>query len=129
MYLSPGYFIFEVNFTRYLNGNEMSKTDTSLFVNINNSTAPPVSIIRHQKEPLGCVVYSHCPTNNSYNRCIHSCCCCLPCNYVTKPFGILQRINKESKGVYIIWTQQMSLPFPSKKLLVKFSELLLNFQV
>ena len=28
---------------------------------------------------------------NSYNICIHS--CCLPCNYGTKPFGILQMGN------------------------------------
>ena len=47
---------------------------------------------------MGCVVYSHCPTNDSYNICIHN--CCLPCNYVTKPFGILQRVIK-SQRVYI----------------------------
>ena len=46
---------------------------------------------------MGCVVYSHCPTNDSYNISIHS---CLPCNYVTKPFGILQRVIK-SQRVYI----------------------------
>ena len=41
---------------------------------------------------MGCAVYSHFPTNDSYNICIHS--CCLPCNYVNKPFGILQRVIK-----------------------------------
>ena len=51
-----------------------------------------------QKEPLGCVEYLHWPTNDSYNICLHS--CCLPCNYVTKPFGILQRVLK-SQRVYI----------------------------
>ena len=65
---------------------------------ITNNIAPFVSIKWHQKEPLGCVVYSHCPTNDSYNICIHS--CCLPCSYVTKPFGILQRIIR-SQRVYI----------------------------
>ena len=58
-----------------------------------------ISLLRQQtdskKEPLGCVVYSHCPTNDSYNICIHS--CCLPCNYVTKPFGILQRVIKSQR--------------------------------
>ena len=34
-------------------------------MNINNVTAPFVSITWHQKEPLGCGVYSHCPTNDS----------------------------------------------------------------
>ena len=57
------------------------------------------------------VVYSHCPTNDSYNRSIHS--YCLPCNYVTKPFGILQILIK-SQRVYIL---ERSL---SKKRLVKF---------
>ena len=63
-----------------------------------NNTAPFASITSHQMEPLGCVVYSHCPTNDSDNKCI--CCCCLPCNYVTKPFDILQRVIKSQK-VYI----------------------------
>ena len=34
----------------------------------------------------------------THTTCIHS--CCLPCNYVTKPFGILQRVIK-SQRVYI----------------------------
>ena len=49
----------------------------------------------HQKELLGCVVYSHCSTNDSYSNSIHS--CCLSCNYVTKPFGILQRVVKSQR--------------------------------
>ena len=64
-------------------------------MNINNNTTPFISITWHQKEPLGCFVFSHCSTNDSYNKCIHS--CCLPCNYVTKPFGILQRVIKNQK--------------------------------
>ena len=69
-------------------------------MNINDNTAPFVWITWHQKELLGCVVYSKCLTNYSYNKCIYSCCCCgLPCNYV-KPFGILQRVIKSQK-VYI----------------------------
>ena len=47
---------------------------------------------------LGLCCKSHCPTNDLYNICIQS--CCLPCNYVTKPFGILQRVIK-SQRVYI----------------------------
>ena len=58
-----------------------------------------ISPLRQQtdskKEPLGCVVYSHCPTNDSYSKSIHS--CCLSCNYVTKPFGILQRVIKSQR--------------------------------
>ena len=60
-----------------------------------NNTALFVSITWHQKEPLGCAVYSHCPTNDSYNNGIHD--CCLPCNYITKPFGILQTVIKSQK--------------------------------
>ena len=37
----------------------------------------------------------HCPTNNSYNISVQS--CCLPSNYVTKPFGILQRVIKSQR--------------------------------
>ena len=56
-----------------------------------NNTAPFVAITWHQKEPLDCAVYSHCPTNDSYNKCIEGCCYLL-CNYVTKPFGIWLRL-------------------------------------
>ena len=69
-----------------------------LWISIKN-IAPLVSIKLHQKEPSGCAVYWNCPTNDLYNRCIHDC-CCLPCNYVTKPFGILQKVIKSQK-VYI----------------------------
>ena len=82
-----------------------------------DDNAPFVSIIWHQTEPLGCVVYSHCPTNDSYNKCIYS--CCLSCNYVTRPFSILQRIIKNKRCVYH-WTQQKSIPFPSEKFVAKF---------
>lgn len=37
------------------------------------------------------IIYQHCPTNDSYNSCIYN---CLPCSYVTQPFGILQRLIK-----------------------------------
>ena len=96
-------------------------TNRNLFININDNTALIIFCINnmHQKEPLGCVVYSHCPTNDSYNKSIHSC-WWLPCNYVTKPFGILQRVMK---SVYIIWTQQKSIPFLSEKFAAKLSEL------
>ena len=57
-------------------------------MNINNSTTP-ISINNMTPKRLGCVVYSHCLTNDSYNKCIYSCCCCLPSNYATKPHAIL----------------------------------------
>ena len=66
-----------------------------LYYHNNSCNNPFASTNWHQKEPLGCVVYSHCPTNDSYNICIHS--CCLSCNYVTKPFGILQRVIKRQR--------------------------------
>ena len=66
-----------------------------LYYNNNSCNKPFVSTNWHQKEPLGCVVYSHYPTNDSYNNSIHS--CCLPCNYVTKPFGILQMVIKSQR--------------------------------
>ena len=93
-YLSPG-CSSSFNFTMYLNGNERYKTETNIFINIINNTAFFVSITSHQNKSLGCLVYLHCPNNDSYNKCVHS--CCLPCNYVTKPFGILQRVIKSQK--------------------------------
>ena len=97
------------------------QTNTNLFMNINNSTAPFLSIIWQQKEPLGCVVYSHCPTNDSYNKCIHS--CCLPCNYVTKPFSILKRVIK-SQRVCISFGHRKSWHLLPLKSLAKFSDLM-----
>ena len=77
-------------------------------MNVNNNTALFVSITIHEKEPLGCIVYSHFPTNDSFNKCIHSCCCCcLLCNYVTNPFGILKTVIK-SKKVCISFGQSKS---------------------
>ena len=69
-----------------------------LYYHNNSCNKPFVSTKWHQKELLGCVVYSHCLTNDSYNNSIHS--SCLPCDYVTKLFGILQRVIK-SQRVYI----------------------------
>ena len=61
----------------------------------NSCNMPFTSTNWHQKEPpLGCVVYPHCPTNDSHNS-INS--CCLPCHYVTKPFGILKRVIKRQR--------------------------------
>ena len=65
---------------------------------IKNSNKPFASAHWHEKEHLGWVVYSHCPTNDSYKNSINS--CCLPCNYVTEPFSILKRVIK-SQRVYI----------------------------
>ena len=47
------------------------------------------------KAALGLCLYSHWPTNDSYNKYIH--CYCLPCNYVTKPLDIFQRVIKSLK--------------------------------
>ena len=130
--LSPGCltllrFCSSFNSTTYLNENERYKTNTNLFMNINNNTAPFVSITWHQKEPLGCVVYSHCPTNDSYNNSIHS--CCLPCNYVTKPFGILQRVIKSQRVCISFGHSKSRYLFLLEKFVAKFSDLLLNFQI
>ena len=78
---------------------------TNLFMNINNNTAPFVSLTWHQKETLGGVVYPHFPTNDSYDKCIYSSYCCLPCNYVNKPFDILQTVIKSQK-VYHLGTEK-----------------------
>ena len=129
--LSPGCLTFlrlcsSFNSSAYLNENERYKTNTNLFMNINNNTAPFVSITWHQKEPLGCVVYSYCPTNDSYNKCIH---CCLPCNYFTKSFGILQRIIKSQKAFISVGNCKSWYLSLLEKLVAKFSDLLLNFQI
>ena len=129
--VSPGCLTFlrfcsSFNSTPYLNENERYKTNTNLFMNINNNTAPFVSIIWHQKELLGCVVYWHCPTNDPYNKCIHS---CLPCNYVTKPFGILQRVIKSQKVCISVGHSKSWYLFLLEKFVAKFSDLVLNFQI
>ena len=83
----------------------------------------PVYITWHKKKKLGCVVCSHILTNDSYNKCIHSCFCfgiTLPGNYVTKPFGMLQRVIKRqktlisfghSKGQYLLSQEYLWLKF------------------
>ena len=117
------------NSTWYLNENERCKAvNTNSFVNIDN-TAPFVSITWHQMEPLDCVVYSHCPTNDSYNKCMLS--CYLPYSHVIKPFGILQRVVKSQKVLIssYIWKQQKKISFLSETFVAKFSDLFLNFQV
>ena len=130
--LSPGCLTFlrscsSFNSTTYLIKNERYKTNTNLFMNINNNSAPFVSITWHQKELLGCVLYSYCPTNDSYNKCIRS--CCLPCNYVTKPFGILQRAIKNQMVRISVGKSKSRYLFLLEKLVAKFSDLFLNFQI
>ena len=110
------------NSNRFLNQNERYKTGTNLFMNINNNTAPFVSITWLQKGPLGCVVYSHCPTNDSCNKYIHSCCCCLPCNYVAKPFGILQRIIQSQKVCMLFGHSKSRSIFSQKSLWLNFKQ-------
>ena len=66
-----------------------------LYYHNNSCNKPLASINWNQKEPLDWVVYSHCPINDSYNDSTHS--CCLPCHYVTKPFGILQKVIKSQR--------------------------------
>ena len=80
-------------------------------MNINNNTAPFGSIICHQKEPLGCIAYSPYPTTDSCSKCIHG--CCLPWNYVTKHFSILQKVIISQRVL-------ISISFLSKKFLSKF---------
>ena len=128
--LSPGCVTFlrfcsSFNSITYLNENERYKINTNLIMNINNTTAPFVSITWLQKEPLGCVVYSHCPTNDSCNKCIHS--CCLPCNYVTKPFGILWRVNKSQKVWISVGHSKSRHLFLLEMFVPKFSDLFFKF--
>ena len=130
--LSPGCLTFlrfcrSFNSTTYLNENESYKSNTNLFMSINNNTATFVSITWHQKEPLGCVIYSHCPTNDSYNKRIHS--CCLPCNYITKLFGILQRVFKSEKVCILVGHSKNWYLFLLEKFVAKFSDFFLNFQI
>ena len=68
-----------------------SSPETSRFIE-NKWISPKKKIKKKKKKKL------HCPTNDSYNICIQS--CCLPCKYVTKPSGILQSVIK-SQRVYI----------------------------
>ena len=127
--LSPGSLTFlrfcsSFNSTTYLKENERYKTNTNLFMNTSDNTAPFASITWHQKEPLGCVAYSHCPTNDSYNKCIHS---CLLCNYVTKPFGILQWVLKSQNVCLSVRHSKSWYLFLLEKFVAKFSDLFLNF--
>ena len=105
----------------------INKTNTNSFKSITNNISPFVSKTWHH---LGSVVYSYCPTNDSYNICIHS--YCLPCNYVTEPFWAYCRGYLRVKGcTYIIWTRQKLKPFLSEKLKqLNFQKFLgSNFQV
>ena len=98
-------------------------------MNFNKDTASFVTITCHQKESLGCAVYSHRPTHDSYNNYIHS--CYLPFNCATKAFVILQRLIKSQillVSAYI-WTQQKSISFSSGKVEATFSALFLSFQI
>ena len=83
-------------------------------MNITNNSVPSVSIRWRQKEILGCVVYSHCPTNDSCSKCKHR--CCLTCNYVTKPFGILKRVIKSEKVCISIGQSNCRYLFSHKSL-------------
>ena len=119
----------KLKYKKYLNENERYQTNTNLFVNISDNTGTFESITWHQKKPLGCVGYSHCTTNDSNNNCINSC-CCLPYNFVTKPFGILQRPVKSQKVCKAFGhSKNWYLFFQESLWLKKFSDLLLNFQV
>ena len=57
-----------------------------------------ISLLRQQtdtKRNPWVVLYTHIAQLMTHTTCIHS--CCLPCNYVTKPFGILKRVNKSQR--------------------------------
>ena len=128
--LSPGCLTFlrscsSFNSTTYLIENERYRTNTNLFMNINNNSAPFVSITWHQKELLGCVLYSYCPTNDSYNKCIRS--CCLPCNYAANLFGILQRVIKSQRVCISVGHSKSWHLFFLEKFVAKFSELFFKF--
>ena len=103
--------------------------NTNSFVNSINNITLFAWITWHQKQHLCCVVYSHCPTNDSYNKDTHG--CCLPCSYATKSFGILQKVIKSQRVLIspYVWTQQKSLFFLSQKFVAKFADITLNFPV
>ena len=57
------------------------------------------------KETLGlrCILIlplTHWISNKVINSIIHSYCCCLPWDYVTRPFGILQRLMNSQRCGY-----------------------------
>ena len=106
---------------------ESYRTNTNLLMNTKNYTAPFVSITWHQNELLSCVVYSHCPTNDSHNKCTGS--CCLPCNYVSKPFGILQRVIRSQRVCILFGHSKSGYLFLLEKFVAKFLDLFLNFQI
>ena len=103
--------------------------NTNSFLNSINNITLFAWITWNQEQHLGCVVYSHCPTNDSYNKDTHG--CCLPCNYATKSFGILQKVFKSQRVLIspYVWTQQKSLSFLSQKFVAKFADITLNFPV
>ena len=73
---------------------------------------------------MGCVLYSHSPSNDSYNKCMH--CCCLSCDYVAAYLAIMLRLCWHIAEVisytyiYITWTQQKLILFVSEKFVAKF---------
>ena len=96
-----------------------------LYYHNNNCNKPFASTNWRQKEPLGCVVYSHGLINDSYNKSVSS---CLPWNYVTKPFGKLQRVIESQRvhisekswkllcTVFLFFHQMIGILISSKKL-------------
>ena len=80
------------------------------------------------KGTLGLCCILAFPTNDSYNKCIHG--WCLPCHYVTMPFGILQRVIKTQRVLIspYIWTQQKSISLLSEIFVATFSNIILNFK-
>ena len=73
---------------------EWNKINTNLFKSITGNIDPFGSIAWHQKEPWF-VLYTHIAQLITHATCIHS--CCLPCNYVTNPIGIFQRVIKKRR--------------------------------
>ena len=90
-------FCSSFNSTKYLNEIETYKTNTDLFININKILQPLYHEHDTKRNPW-VVFYTHIAQLMTHTTYVHS--CCLPCNYVTKPFGILQTVIK-SQRVYL----------------------------
>ena len=87
-------------------------------MDINNNNVPGVSIKGHQKALVDCAIYSHDPTNDLHNKCIHS--WCLTCNFISKPFGILQKVIKNQMVFISLERSKIRYHYSQKLLWLNF---------
>ena len=55
----------------------MKQNNKNLFKSITNNTAPFVSITWHQKQPLGCALYTHIPKLMTHTANVYMAAACL----------------------------------------------------